>query len=231
MVTKKNSKGFAALEGLLILVILAILGGTGWYVYDAHKKANDSLASANAVNSYVVPKSSKKVAKDPTADWITYSSKDGHFSLKYPKTWVAASDPTLCSSGSLLLGVDSKSVGHCGADGPSAFGQISVYTMSVSDTENGTAITKNGYKDYASNTVTADGIKGQMQTGIASGQSTMPDKFAFPLPDGAKVIRYTFSANGRYYISNYYSQTASGAYPDATSDFNLMVTKTLKFSS
>lgn len=37
---KLNTKGFGLIEGLLILVIVGIVGGTGFYVYNANKKAS-----------------------------------------------------------------------------------------------------------------------------------------------------------------------------------------------
>jgi len=42
----KSQKGFAALEGVLILVIFAIIGFTGWFVYHARNTANQNLNSA-----------------------------------------------------------------------------------------------------------------------------------------------------------------------------------------
>lgn len=43
---KLNQKAFSAVEALLIIVIVGILGGTGYYVYHANKTTNDTLSSA-----------------------------------------------------------------------------------------------------------------------------------------------------------------------------------------
>jgi cytoskeletal protein RodZ len=43
---KKNQSGFSAIEALLILVIVGIIGGTGWYVIQANKNTNDTLNNA-----------------------------------------------------------------------------------------------------------------------------------------------------------------------------------------
>ncbi len=83
------SAGFTALEGLLILVIVGILGGTGWYVWNAHNKANDTLTNADAANSSVA-KYSKKLAsqkKDETASWLQYESPDKKITMKIPDGW------------------------------------------------------------------------------------------------------------------------------------------------
>lgn len=42
-----NQKGFAAVEAILVFVIIAIIGGTGFYVYQAHSKTNETLNTAN----------------------------------------------------------------------------------------------------------------------------------------------------------------------------------------
>jgi hypothetical protein len=48
---KINEKGFSAVEGLLILIIVSIIGGAGWYVWNANNKAQDSLDNADASSS------------------------------------------------------------------------------------------------------------------------------------------------------------------------------------
>ena len=58
--TKMNQKGFAAVEAVLIVVILAIIGGTGYYVYHTNKKSNDTLNSASQVAASSPGKISKK---------------------------------------------------------------------------------------------------------------------------------------------------------------------------
>jgi len=42
----KNQNGFSAIEGLLILVIIMIIGFTGWFVWHARNNASHSLNSA-----------------------------------------------------------------------------------------------------------------------------------------------------------------------------------------
>lgn len=43
---KKLQSGFTVVEGLLILVIVGLLGGTGWYVWSSNKQVNKNLDSA-----------------------------------------------------------------------------------------------------------------------------------------------------------------------------------------
>ncbi|MEK7059705.1 MAG: hypothetical protein AAB971_03035 [Patescibacteria group bacterium] len=46
---KFNQRGFAAVETILIIVIVAIIGGAGYFVYSSNKKTNDTLNSAAKV--------------------------------------------------------------------------------------------------------------------------------------------------------------------------------------
>src|SRR6266700_3794862 len=86
----KNHKGFAIIEGLLILVIVGILGGTGWYVYNAHNKTTDSYTNADTANSSVAkyPKkqATQAVLKIPDGFVETKIDKLG-LSFAYPKEW------------------------------------------------------------------------------------------------------------------------------------------------
>lgn len=46
----RNQKGVAAVETVLILVIVAILAGTGWYVYKARKNSDKNLSNATSAS-------------------------------------------------------------------------------------------------------------------------------------------------------------------------------------
>jgi hypothetical protein len=48
------------------------------------------------------------------------------------------------------------------------------------------------------------------------------------LPNGAKVVVYYFYAHGKTYVAQY---TQESGHPDVLRDFDLMVTRTLKFSN
>jgi hypothetical protein len=61
-----TQKGFAALGGLLILIILVIVGGTGYYVYKAANKSTDNINNANLATQSSQAKSKKKAPKKAT---------------------------------------------------------------------------------------------------------------------------------------------------------------------
>src|SRR5438477_10706054 len=47
----KSHVSVTEVDALLILVIVGILGFTGWYVYNAHNKTTDTFANADFANS------------------------------------------------------------------------------------------------------------------------------------------------------------------------------------
>ncbi|HET9098511.1 MAG TPA: hypothetical protein VFN51_02740 [Candidatus Saccharimonadales bacterium] len=61
---KRDQGGFSAVEGLLIVVIVALLAFVGWYVYSSNKKASDTINTANHTNTAAnsVSRSSTKTA-------------------------------------------------------------------------------------------------------------------------------------------------------------------------
>ena len=46
--TRFSQKGFSAVEVVLLLVIVAMLGGVGWYVLNANKEADDGYSSTSS---------------------------------------------------------------------------------------------------------------------------------------------------------------------------------------
>lgn len=85
----KSQKGFALLESLLIIVILAILGFTGWYVWHA-KQNTDKIASQNNT----VRTETAVTPKNTLSSWKTYSSTAiSGLSFKYPGDWKLTKNP------------------------------------------------------------------------------------------------------------------------------------------
>lgn len=54
----KGQKGFSAVEGLLILIIVVLVGTVGWYVGSSTKEANDTLNNATATSTSTPSKTS-----------------------------------------------------------------------------------------------------------------------------------------------------------------------------
>jgi len=60
---QKNQSGFAALEAVLILVIIGILGFTGWFVWQAKNNADKSLLPNNSTTPVIKKKATTSPSK------------------------------------------------------------------------------------------------------------------------------------------------------------------------
>lgn len=49
----KNERGFSAVEGFIILVMLALIGLAGWYVWHRNKSSNANITPSNSSNAIV----------------------------------------------------------------------------------------------------------------------------------------------------------------------------------
>lgn len=221
-VSKLGQKG-SALTALLVIIILVIVVGTGYYVYRANNKAGNTLNTATST-------AQNPTLRHSTANWTAYSSQDGQFSLKYPKTWVQASDPTLCASGMLLLGPDKDSVGHCASED---LGQISVASTAGDNRAAYDISNDPNYKDAKTKTVTVDKVQGKRieatAVAVAGNQNDSSQALTTGYPAGTKVVKYLFFTNNRTYEATYVQKTAGAGSKNVLADFDLMVTKTLKF--
>jgi Tfp pilus assembly protein PilE len=213
---KLNSKGFTLVHALLLVVIAGMIAGVGYFVYNSQKKTNTALD--NATKSQNDPQKSEKKEEaqeqdeDPTKDWKSYANQD-------PSVWLTASNPESCSEGLVLFAPTQDSLGICASE---KGGQI---LISSSDGDNtGNYKLGEGYIDVSETTITINGVVSKKYSGTASKQSET--QFIGGLPDGTKVIHYVAYANGKTYVVQY---TQEPTYTDVQSDFELLVTKTLKF--
>lgn len=102
---KSNQSGFGVVEGLLILIIVGILGFTGWYVWHSKNNANENLNAA--ANTNLSTSSTKK--KSTTTTGSNTSLKTGVLtyekaSFKYPGSWTIVSSSK--TNGSVSPGTD-----------------------------------------------------------------------------------------------------------------------------
>jgi Tfp pilus assembly protein PilX len=89
---KLEQKGLGAVEGLLIIVILGLIAGVGWYVVQAKNKTvsnvNESNNSTSAKESAQekAPEEYKRTATIPS-DWKAYKNDKYKISFSYPSNW------------------------------------------------------------------------------------------------------------------------------------------------
>ncbi len=87
---KLNQTGVAHLIAILIVIVVGIVGFTGWKVYDSQKGTKQSLDNSN--KSDIVKSESKKaeVKKDEPKipdGFAVYENKEFGFKFAYPKEW------------------------------------------------------------------------------------------------------------------------------------------------
>lgn len=108
----RNQTGFSSVGTLLILVVVGITGGAGWYAYSARQEAvkGPDYASNAAKSSAEQTKQQKgqPAETDETAGWAPYLSAEGGFSLRHPKNWVRPTDPERCTPGPFMAGAISE---------------------------------------------------------------------------------------------------------------------------
>ena len=96
MMKIREDSGFSAIEALLIVTLLGIVGFTGWFVHNATNKANTSLdkaaSSKNAITKSVTQKTEPEVVIPD--DWQWFTSADKTIKFPYPKTWGTLTQPT-----------------------------------------------------------------------------------------------------------------------------------------
>ncbi len=69
---KHRQYGFSAVEIILVIIVVGLLGFGGWYVWQAN---NQQLTTSTSQNT----------TADPYADWKAYSK--GSLTFKYPADW------------------------------------------------------------------------------------------------------------------------------------------------
>lgn len=210
---KNNQSGFSAVELLLILLVIAILGGVGWLFYKHYKKAPATTTTSTTKPAESTPASA---TVDPTASWTAFSSKTGKFSMKYPSSW----GKLTCDDDSVVfLGSSANAVGKCYTD----FGGQMFTSSSAGDQRSDYELASNNYDNIVKSDVTIDGVTGKKE----SGTFKAPGEAGIGPADGTKAVQYIFYTSGRTYVAQY---NQIDDFTDVLNDFNLMVTKTLKFT-
>ncbi len=220
---RNDEQGFSAVEVILVLVIVALIGVVGFMVYKNH---NTSVVTTTTKPAATTPAKTTPAPTDPTAGWKSYTNTDGHFTIKYPSTWVSS----VCADNIFLLGQSSDALRNCNTQADSQ-SQMSVQWWTNTD------------NPYAApdklctgeGTVTSTGsatVSGISAIKVESTYSTnTTDMEGEPgMADGTKSIQYCLAGKQTNYRITYMQRhTNSSTMPDDQSvvdDFNNMVTKT-----
>ena len=205
---------------MLSLLAVILLGAVGFGVYSwQHKKLSDANAKVSSLQSQVsslqsqVNKLSQTTKSSSTSSTsssqsnipalTSFTSKDGKFSLQYPSSWVVTAS---CSSldNQFNAGSNTSSAGACNTNsGVSP-------EITVLDTTHPCILPSSG---GSTRQTIVSGVKGQEF--ISTDGTTVEYCVASP------------SVPGLSYEATY---TQSAGNPNVSSDFNSMVTGTLKFN-
>lgn len=198
---KGNRHGFAVVETLLIIVIVALIGFVGWYVYRAMKNTNNAYNTATNTSNSTAPKfgTRKKTSKvvtpqaaDATAGWTTVKSPDASFSFKTPPSWVSlACDKSGGSASTVYLASSQARLAACQSDNT---GEAS---LAVTTDKSAAAAPKKQGTDQSFSYVsfTANGVKGYKATEVTSADDAI-------LPN-TKIITYSFYSKNKSYFASY----------------------------
>jgi len=223
----RNQKGLSLVEALLILVVIIIIGNVGCSRREAGKSPGNAGGASEPGTKQIQQQRGRPEKTDETADWRTYVSSEGRFSLRHPKYWaVGPKQPQYCADTkySFTAGADSDLVGDCGTE---YFGQIYVVSEKGNQLSQHKSIRTDSqsYQNITRQKVMVDNIEGTREAGTVRQDNNELD-IDHPLPDGTKVVIYAFYAHGRTYVAKCEQRIDE---PDILRDFDLMVTKTVKF--
>lgn len=81
----KKQNGFSAVEGLLIILVIALIGFGGWYEW----KHDDQKPAENLVSTQETNVASSGSDDQPAApeDWKQYTNQDFNLSFYHPSDW------------------------------------------------------------------------------------------------------------------------------------------------
>ncbi|HUD06300.1 MAG TPA: hypothetical protein VMR34_00265 [Candidatus Saccharimonadales bacterium] len=85
-----NDSGFSAVELILAIVILALIGTVGWLVYKNHHKTTSASAATVSTAKPVYSSTKTTTVTNPYTGWKSFCSSYGGLCLKYPSNWSLA---------------------------------------------------------------------------------------------------------------------------------------------
>lgn len=211
----KNQIGFVVIELVLVFILLGIIGYTGYRVYQVKQQSEIPTKTQPTVQPEV------SEPAEPTADWKTYTSQAGKYSLKHPTEWFEDVCDEQATDLTLNLGTSAEARVDCEAEMP--ISQILVVSTPAVPTESEQDLDTEYYKDKTSEEVTVDGIKGERQSGKLKNAE-------LGAPAGTLIVRYFFLAPTRSYIAAYVQMPDGDYSADKLEEFDLMIQETMNFA-
>jgi hypothetical protein len=241
----RTQKGLKLVKALPILMVVIIIGDVGCSRQEAGKGQGNATAASEPGATQIqqqrsrpekIDKTAEQIQQqkgqpektDETAGWITFVSPKGTFSLRHPKYWtVGPNNAENCFDFKefFTAGADTDLVLDCGTEYP---GQIYVGSEEGSQFSQHRSLKEDSqtYLNITRQKVKVDNVEGTREAGTVREDNNELD-IEHPLPDRTKVVIYLFYTYGRAYVAQCQQRIDD---PDVLRYFDLMVTKTLRFS-
>lgn len=85
---RNNTKGFSAVESILLLVILGLIGFVGWYVWKSGQSTNKSLDNSQQnLNNLAKQSNTATQSTEIPEGWKEYKNEEFGFAFSYPADW------------------------------------------------------------------------------------------------------------------------------------------------
>lgn len=222
----KNERGFTAVEGLIILLVVVALGGAGYYVWN--KNQNKKPVSVGSIASAPKPQAYIKTTTVPTG-WKTYSNAMYKFSFSYMPTWTVtvAAGTALSPSDNQVANVDLTSLSPAQSKGTLA-GEgmtINVYKQSLAKT---LAYERSIIQSAQQQTADANKPLNFSTTNLTFDGNTVI-KYMYPSSSATELTSYIIYSNGYSYNINLLNSNSDKTNP--ISKNTLTSFESLKFSS
>lgn len=130
---KRNQRGFGAVEGLLFLILLSILGFTGYYVYHAKNNANSTYTTTAKTGSDTPISSAWQTYNGEVSDQAQNPAVEADqiaYTFQYPSSWKFYPIGTEMTSGGQTSSISFQEIG------PSQNSDKSIRFNSVTSSKN-----------------------------------------------------------------------------------------------
>lgn len=189
----RNQTGFGAVQLLLFVILIGLIGGSGYYVYKVQQNTNKSLDSANKTLEELAEKKQDQPETSTKEEdsWFLYEPSDKAFSVRIPDGWqgIALYDNLFVRDpAKMIYAKGTKAqvevLEEGGWDGASPFG---LYYPK----QNADQIVREGTEQTSLKTDRGLTVHKFIYT-----QESEPDGIGYQ--KGAKVYNYYFDADGKY---------------------------------
>ena len=222
----KNQQGFAVIEGLLILLILAVVGFGGYYVYHTQHKTTTTNSSTTANST-----SNNSSTTNDYSGWNSYTDTSKLFSVMYPKDWTNTNPPVHADT-PFTLADQNQSVFSALNPSNSSPTEIDVLAYSTSDLQSVYSKDSFGDKPTTPQTMTINGYQALYGQDIETGSTgTTPtytaDQYVVTHNGVSLLFSFREVQGNDAYLG---TASASGAFDHSAlvTDFTLLV-KSVKF--